>query len=149
MHTNMPEVACVHARVQITSLFLHWFPACVVWTERWHPDVHIREANRKSPEAMREWHDASLVQLVLLPCVPYLLWAVLYYTKARFILWCHGLQCMTMTALQQQYAGVLGSSYLEVLFLQQSFSEFVKGLNVMVVEHISAILVFPMSALAV
>lgn len=83
MHTDMPAVTCVHARAQITSLFLHWFPACVAWTERWHPDVHIREANRKSPEAMREWHDASLVQLVLLPCVPYLLWAVLYYTKVR------------------------------------------------------------------
>ena len=44
---------------------------------------HIREANRKSPEAMQEWHNASLAQLVLLPCVPYLLWAVLYYIKAR------------------------------------------------------------------
>ena len=24
---------------QVTSLFLHWFPACVAWTERWHPQV--------------------------------------------------------------------------------------------------------------
>ena len=30
---------------------------------------------------MREWDAASLMQLVLLPCVPYLLWAVLYYIK--------------------------------------------------------------------
>ena len=44
---------------------------------------HIREANRKSLGAMQEWHHASLAQLVLLPCVPYLLWAVLYYIKAR------------------------------------------------------------------
>ena len=44
---------------------------------------HIREANRKSPEAMREWDAASLMQLVLLPCVPYLLWAVLYYIKVQ------------------------------------------------------------------
>lgn len=65
---------------QITSLFLHWFPACVAWTERWHPEVQAREAG-KLPEAVNEWQNATLVQLVLLPCVPYLLWAVLYYTK--------------------------------------------------------------------
>ena len=80
----MLSVSRSHVRVcaQITSLFLHWFPACVAWTERWHPEVGVRVADRKSPEAVREWHDATLVQLVLLPCVPYLLWAVLYYTKA-------------------------------------------------------------------
>ena len=32
---------------------------------------------------MREWDAASLMQLVLLPCVPYLLWAVLYYIKVH------------------------------------------------------------------
>ena len=68
-------------RLQTTSLFLHWFPACVAWTERWHPDVHVREYNKKSTEAMAEWHDASLLDLVVLPMIPYLVWALLYYVK--------------------------------------------------------------------
>ena len=73
--------ALLHA-LQITSLFLHWFPACVAWTERWHPDVHVREHNRKAgTAAMEEWHNASLWDLVVLPMAPYLLWALLYYLK--------------------------------------------------------------------
>ncbi|CAL8464752.1 g4287 [Coccomyxa elongata] len=73
-----------HSLDKITSLFLHWFPACVAWTERWHPEVQAREAG-KSPEAVNKWQNATLVQLVLLPCVPYLLWAVLYYTKVFIV----------------------------------------------------------------
>lgn len=67
--------------LQITSLFLHWYPACVVWTERWHPDVHSRENTSKTPEALRKWHEASFLEIALLPMVPYLVWAVLYYIK--------------------------------------------------------------------
>lgn len=67
--------------LQTTSLFLHWFPACVAWTERWHPDVHVREYNKKSSEAMAEWHEATLLDLVVLPMIPYLVWALLYYVK--------------------------------------------------------------------
>lgn len=67
--------------LQITSLFLHWYPACVVWTERWHPDVHSRENTSKTPEALRKWHEASFLEIALLPMVPYLIWAVLYYIK--------------------------------------------------------------------
>ena len=71
----------LHA-LQITSLFLHWFPACVAYTERWHPDVHVREHNKKAgTAAMEEWHNASLWDLVVLPMAPYLLWALLYYLK--------------------------------------------------------------------
>lgn len=71
-----------HSVDKITSLFLHWFPACVAWTERWHPDVHVREHNRKAgTAAMEEWHNASLWDLVVLPMAPYLLWALLYYLK--------------------------------------------------------------------
>ena len=69
--------------LQTTSLFLHWFPACVAWTERWHPDVHVREYNKKSSEAMAEWHEATLLDLVVLPMIPYLVWALLYYVKVR------------------------------------------------------------------
>ncbi len=30
---------------------------------------------------MAEWHDASLLDLVVLPMIPYLVWALLYYVK--------------------------------------------------------------------
>ena len=35
---------------QVTSLFLHWFPACVAWTERWHPQVQPQHVHQK-PES--------------------------------------------------------------------------------------------------
>ena len=69
--------------MQITSLFLHWFPACVAWTERWHPEIHASHASEKSPEAMKEWDTATVAQLILFPCLPYLLWAILYYIKVE------------------------------------------------------------------
>ena len=43
--------------------------------------MHVREYNKKSTEAMAEWHDASLLDLVVLPMIPYLVWALLYYVK--------------------------------------------------------------------
>jgi hypothetical protein len=43
--------------------------------------MHDRQASRKSQEAMREWDTATVAQLILFPCLPYLLWAVLYYIK--------------------------------------------------------------------
>ncbi|KAK9841696.1 hypothetical protein WJX74_010260 [Apatococcus lobatus] len=70
-----------HSVDKITSLFLHWYPACVVWTERWHPDVHSRETTAKTPEALKKWHEASFLEIALLPMIPYLIWAVLYYIK--------------------------------------------------------------------
>ena len=72
--------------MQITSLFLHWFPACVAWTERWHPEIHASHASGKSPEALKEWDTATVAQLILFPCLPYLLWAILYYIKVDRLL---------------------------------------------------------------
>jgi hypothetical protein len=67
---------------QITSLFLHWMPACVVWTLRWYPHRSTRlNFDAKSDEAKARWHHGSLLDLVLLPFLPYLLWAVAYYIK--------------------------------------------------------------------
>ena len=43
--------------------------------------MHARQASCKSQEAMREWDTATVAQLILFPCLPYLLWAVLYYIK--------------------------------------------------------------------
>ena len=64
-------------RAQITSLFLHWFPLLVVWTERWH-----MRKSRRGTDA-RDWETASLAQLVFLPMGPYLLWAMMYYIKVK------------------------------------------------------------------
>lgn len=72
--------------MQITSLFLHWFPACVAWTERWHPEIHASHASGKTPEAIKEWDTATVAQLILFPCLPYLLWAILYYIKVEHLL---------------------------------------------------------------
>ena len=67
---------------QITSLFLHWMPACVVWTLRWYPHRSTRlNFDAKSVEAKERWHHGSLLDLVVLPVLPYLLWAVAYYIK--------------------------------------------------------------------
>lgn len=43
--------------------------------------MHVREYNNKSTEAMAEWHEATLLDLVVLPMIPYLIWALLYYVK--------------------------------------------------------------------
>lgn len=46
--------------------------------------MHVREYNKKSSAtAMAEWHEASLLDLVVLPMIPYLTWALLYYVKVR------------------------------------------------------------------
>ena len=45
--------------------------------------VVVRESERRSQAAMREWEHASLTDLVLLPLLPYLVWAFIYYGKAR------------------------------------------------------------------
>ena len=48
-----------------------------------HAQVVVRESERRSQAAMREWEHASLTDLVLLPLLPYLVWACIYYGKAR------------------------------------------------------------------
>ena len=57
-------------------------PACVVWTLRWYPHRSTRlNFDAKSDEAKARWHHGSLLDLVVLPFLPYLLWAVAYYIK--------------------------------------------------------------------
>lgn len=68
--------------LQITSLFLHMYPACVAWTERWHPAPYVKQFTGESKALKQEWYSATLTELVLFPMVPYLLWAVCYYAKA-------------------------------------------------------------------
>lgn len=69
---------------QMTSLSLHWFPACVAWTQRWYPHRSERLGfDSKSLEAKREWESGSLASLVLIPMIPYLCWAAAYFIKVR------------------------------------------------------------------
>lgn len=72
-----------HSLDKITSLMLHWMPACVVWTLRWYPQRvgHKLDYDSKSEEAKAEWQHGSLTSLVVIPLLPYLLWAVAYYIK--------------------------------------------------------------------
>ena len=68
----------------MTSLLLHWMPACVVWTLRWYPHRSARlNFGAKSEGCQADWHHGSLLQLVLIPFLPYLAWAAAYYVKVR------------------------------------------------------------------
>ena len=91
---NQNEILCCYAvpvllscasrmalLLQNTSLFLHWFPAVVAWTQRWHIDPYVKEVIKQNPETKAEWNNASLTQLVFFPMVPYLAWCVAYYAK--------------------------------------------------------------------
>lgn len=71
--------------LQMTSFFLHMYPAAVSWTQRWHRDQRTEELLRQRPELAREWDHASLGQLVLYPLLPYLFWALAYYAKVRVL----------------------------------------------------------------
>lgn len=71
-----------HSLDKITSLLLHWMPACVLWTLRWYPTRSVKlDYEGRSEAAKAEWQHGSLYNLVLLPLLPYLLWAIAYYIK--------------------------------------------------------------------
>jgi hypothetical protein len=70
-----------HSLDKMTSHFMHWFPACVCFAARWHPSDAMQAHLRASPAARAHWESASLGELVLLPLLPYLAWAVFYYVK--------------------------------------------------------------------
>ena len=47
---------------QITSLLLHWMPACVLWTLRWYParSVKLDYDNRSdAAKARPRWHRSA------------------------------------------------------------------------------------------
>eukprot|EP00887_Chlorella_sp_A99_P004760 scaffold4.g4760.t1 len=74
-----------HSLDKITSHFMHWFPALVSWATRWHPSPTLQAraaaALDADPALRAQWEAAGLWELCLLPMLPYLLWAVLYYIK--------------------------------------------------------------------
>ena len=70
-----------HSFDKVTSLFLHWFPACVCWAHRWHPPESLSLALEKDSYLREKWDTASFKELCVIPILPYLAWAVLYYLK--------------------------------------------------------------------
>jgi hypothetical protein len=67
--------------IQVTSLFLHLYPACVCYATRWHPPPALAAALNASPATRARFEETSIRDLVLVPTAHYLAWAVLYYLK--------------------------------------------------------------------
>lgn len=70
-----------HSLDKMTSHFMHWFPACVCFAARWHPSDAMQARLRTSPGARARWESTGWGELVLLPLLPYLAWAIFYYIK--------------------------------------------------------------------
>jgi hypothetical protein len=70
-----------HSLDKMTSHFMHFLPALVCWCQRWHTSGPLAERLRTDPVAAAQWASGGMRDLVLLPMVPYLCWAVLYYLK--------------------------------------------------------------------
>lgn len=68
-----------------SSHYLHFYPSCVCWAIRWHtqPDSALGRHLAADPAAAAAWERASIRDLVLLPMIPYTVWALLYYLKVR------------------------------------------------------------------
>ena len=82
-------------------------PACVVWTLRWYPHRSTRlNFDAKSVEAKERWHHGSLLDLVVLPVLPYLLWAVAYYIKVLLDRWTRLPDRIPHVAVHEQYGAL-------------------------------------------
>lgn len=110
-----------HSLDKNTSLFLHWFPAVVAWTQRWHYDPVTEEVIRGDPELKRDWNIASLTQLVFFPMVPYLAWAVAYYAKVSGMAMLTTCICPACASIPGYCLGLGGKTYsLGILSAVQS-----------------------------
>ena len=63
----------------MTSVFLHVFPPLVAWCSRWHPP-DPRHWKATAGHTCPTDH-ASVRDLILIPWLPYAMWAVAYYVK--------------------------------------------------------------------
>lgn len=70
-----------HSLDKVTSLFLHFFPACVVWANRFHPSETLQRAFAEDPAFAAHWESATSWELSVLPMAPYLVWSLLYGLK--------------------------------------------------------------------
>jgi hypothetical protein len=69
----------------MTSVFLHAFPPLVAWSQRWYPpdSGHWKGDVVASSDCANK--PASIRELILIPWLPYALWAVAYYVKIFII----------------------------------------------------------------
>lgn len=79
-----------HSLDMLTSHFLHLYPACVSWSQRWAPPPVLAARLAASPKDAAAWDAANFWELALLPMLPYALWVVAYYIKVlRWVLGAH------------------------------------------------------------
>ena len=76
-----------HSLDKVTSLFLHFFPACVACCHRFHPPKILESSFINNDDTNQgisrklQWETASSWELCVLPMGPYLIWAILYFMK--------------------------------------------------------------------
>eukprot|EP01025_Chloroclados_australasicus_P042845 TRINITY_DN4557_c0_g1_i11.p1 TRINITY_DN4557_c0_g1~~TRINITY_DN4557_c0_g1_i11.p1 ORF type:complete len:400 (+),score=20.55 TRINITY_DN4557_c0_g1_i11:114-1202(+) len=63
----------LHSMDKIITLFMHWYPAVVSWTQRWYPN-NLAGVNPMDQKA-------SFFELGVLPLFPYIVWLLFYYLK--------------------------------------------------------------------
>ena len=62
-------------------MFVHAFPPLVAWAQRWYPpDAHHWKGS-VAADAACSTQAASMRELILIPWLPYFLWAIGYYIK--------------------------------------------------------------------
>jgi hypothetical protein len=67
--------------LQMTSVFLHAFPALVAWAGRWHSGDPNHWKGPQQNACQGDNATATVRELILVPWAPYALWAVAYYLK--------------------------------------------------------------------
>ena len=77
----MAHSAICASCMQMTSVFLHAFPPLVAWAQRWHPPDAAHWKGDTAGAAACAARTASVRELILIPWLPYALWAVGYYLK--------------------------------------------------------------------
>eukprot|EP01023_Acetabularia_acetabulum_P039420 TRINITY_DN3793_c0_g2_i1.p2 TRINITY_DN3793_c0_g2~~TRINITY_DN3793_c0_g2_i1.p2 ORF type:complete len:232 (+),score=22.76 TRINITY_DN3793_c0_g2_i1:523-1218(+) len=64
----------LHSMDKIITLFMHWYPAVVSWTQRWYPENRDAEVDPAQ-------QTATILELGVLPLIPYIIWLLFYYLK--------------------------------------------------------------------
>jgi hypothetical protein len=76
----------LHSLDKTTSHFLHWAPGLVMYSQRWQQPLPALAAHLDTdPQAFLQWQRATPWELVILPMLFYLSWALLYYLKVFIV----------------------------------------------------------------
>ena len=62
---------------------MHSSPALVIWALRWYPSEHVQELGAIQPELTAIFQQGGFSDVFVNGMVLYMLWAVVYYLKAR------------------------------------------------------------------